>query len=59
MGSVPWGKMAQTCRGGAGSGGWDCHHMAALGSLAGGVGGGALWVAPCLGASSWHVFKEI
>ena len=42
MGSVPWGKMAQTCRGGAGPGGWDCHHMAALGSLAGGgcsVGG--------------------
>ena len=36
MGSVPWGKMAQTCRGGAGPGGWDCHHMAALGSLAGG-----------------------
>lgn len=29
------GKNGQTCRGGAGSGGWDCHHMAALGSLAG------------------------
>lgn len=41
MGRVPWGKMAQTCREGAGSGGWDCHHMAALGWLGGGcsVGG--------------------
>ena len=37
MGRVPWGRMAQTCGGGEGPGGWGCPHMAALGGLAGGV----------------------